>query len=90
MRWGFDSLAAWKIFIRMWIMDKKMVIKWLVPVVARGIAWFLAVKLGMEAVESEAVSTQIGDALGALALAGVSIYTSVSGRKKLLEAKPPK
>jgi len=71
-------------------MDKKIVIAWLVPVVARGIAWFLAVKLGMSAMESDSLSAQIGESLGALVLAGVSIYTSVQGRKKLLATKPPK
>jgi len=71
-------------------MDKKQVIAWLVPIVVRGVAWILAAKLGFTAAESQDMATQIGSALGALALVGVSIYTSVKGRKKLLAAEPPK
>ncbi len=71
-------------------MDSKQVIAWLVPIVARGIAWILAAKLGFTAAESQNLATQIGAALGSLALVGVSIYTSVKGRKKLLATEPPK
>jgi len=70
-------------------MDHKRFIAWLVPIVIRGIAWVLAAKLGFAAVESQSLATQIGNALGALALVGVSIYTSVKGRKKLLATEPP-
>jgi len=71
-------------------MDHKQLIAWLVPVVARGVAWILAAKLGFEAAESQDLATQIGSAVGALALVAVSIYTSVKGRKKLLATPPPK
>ena len=66
-------------------MDRKELIKWLVGIVARGIAWFLAVKLGMDAAESSEAGTAIAQALGSLALVGISIYTSVKGRKALAE-----
>lgn len=70
-------------------MDHKQVIAWLVPVIVRGIAWVLAAKLGMTATESNDLAVQAGSAVGALALVGVSIYTSVKGRKKLLQTPPP-
>ena len=69
-------------------MDHRQLIAWLVPVVARGIAWILAAKLGMSAVDSQDMATQAGSAIGTLALVGVSVYTSVKGRKKLLQQEP--
>ena len=69
-------------------MDKKQLIAWLVPIIVRGVAWILAARLGFEAAEAQDLATQIGSALGALALVGVSIYTSVKGRKKLLATEP--
>lgn len=65
-------------------MDRKQLIVWIGGIVARGIAWFLAVKLGMDAAESDSLGQTIAEALGALTLAGLSIYSSVKGRKKLL------
>jgi len=70
-------------------MDYKQVIAWLIPIIARGIAWILAAKLGFTAAESQDLATQAGGAIGALALVGVSIYTSIKGRKKLLATPPP-
>lgn len=70
-------------------MDKKQLMAWLIPIVARGIAWILAAKFGMDAIESGVTATGIAEAAGMLALAGVSIYTSVKGRKKLLATEPP-
>lgn len=70
-------------------MDAKTLIAWLIPVIVRGIAWFLAVKLGMDATTSQDHATQVGQALGAIALVGVSIYTSLKGREKLLMKPPP-
>ncbi len=69
-------------------MDAKQWVAWLVPILVRGIAWILAAKLGMEAAEAEDLATQAGAALGALALIGVSIWTSLAGRKKLLLTDP--
>jgi hypothetical protein len=71
-------------------MDKKKVIEWVVAAVARGIAWFLAGKLGIEAAQSNELGVTIAGALTALVVAGISIYTSVKGRGKLLAAEPPK
>jgi len=71
-------------------MDHKQLIAWLVPILARGVAWVLAAKLGFEAAESQDLATQIGSAIGALVLIGLSIYTSLKGRKKLLATVPPK
>ncbi len=34
-------------------MDVKQVIAWVVPILARGIAWILAAKLGIEAAEAQ-------------------------------------
>ena len=70
-------------------MDNKQTILWLAGIVARGLAWVLAAKFGMEAVEAGTVAESIGAALGALTLAGISIYTSVKGRKTLLAKEPP-
>lgn len=70
-------------------MDKKQLIAWIVPIVARGIAWFLAIKLGFTAAESQDLATQAASALGSLVLVGVSVYTSVKGRKALQAAEPP-
>ncbi len=71
-------------------MDKAQVIKWIVPAVARGIAWFLAGKLGIEAAQANSWALAGAEALGALALISISIYTSVKGRKVLLATEPPK
>ncbi|HUT60116.1 MAG TPA: hypothetical protein VNA25_19895 [Phycisphaerae bacterium] len=70
-------------------MDKATAIKWIVGIVVRGIAWVLAARLGFAAAESASYAEGIGQALGALALVGVSMYTSVKGRKKL-KAEVPK
>jgi len=70
-------------------MDSKQVITWLVPILARGIAWVLAAKLGYEATQAQSVALQAAEALGALALVGASVWTSVRGRQKLLATEPP-
>lgn len=66
-------------------MNKSIVIKWIVAAITRGTAWGLAGWLGMEATQAGETSGQIGNAVAALILAGLSIYTSLKGRKKLLE-----
>lgn len=73
----------------MWVMDYRQAVSWLVPILARGVAWVLAVRLGMEAAQAQDVATQAASAIGALVLVGVSIYTSVKGRQKLLNTEPP-
>lgn len=64
-------------------MDNKQLIKWLIPVLARGLAWILAARLGLEAAEAQSQAAAAAEALGALALVGVSIYTSLRGRARL-------
>jgi len=71
-------------------MDNAKVIQWIATAAARGIAWFLAGKLGLEAVQSNELGAAIAQALAALVIAGVSIYTSVKARSKLLATEPPK
>jgi len=71
-------------------MDKAQTIKWLSASVIRGVAWALAAWFGMSATASNETSTMITDSVIGLVLAGVSIYTSIKGRKKLLSTPPPK
>jgi hypothetical protein len=70
-------------------MDYGQLIGWVIPVIVRGVAWFFAVKLGLESKEAEGLAGQIGSVLAAGAIAGVSVYTSLKGRKKLLAQEPP-
>jgi len=70
-------------------MDKVQVIKWLVPIVVRLIAGYLVVKLGIAASEADSLAAGAGEALGAVAISALSIYTSVKGRKTLLNQPPP-
>jgi hypothetical protein len=70
-------------------MDAKRLIGWLVPVVARGISWALASWLGLEAAQADSAALAAAEALGALALVAVSVWTSVAGRRKLLAETPP-
>lgn len=67
-------------------MDNKQVIAWIGAAVARGIAWVLAAKCGLDAAQADSEAAVIANALVALALAGVSIYSSVKGRRKLAGA----
>ena len=71
-------------------MDNAKVIQWVATAAVRGIAWFLAGKLSLEAAQSNELGTAIAQALAALVIAGVSIYTSVKARDKLLATPPPK
>jgi hypothetical protein len=70
-------------------MDNKTVITWVAGIVARGVAWVLAAKVGMDAATADSTAATVGQALVALALVGLSIYTSIKGRKALLNATPP-
>jgi hypothetical protein len=65
-------------------MDRKELIRWLSGILARGLAWFFAVKLGIEASQAGTWAESAAEAIGSLVLVGVSIYTSISGRRKLL------
>ena len=82
-------MISWRLIVKAWLTDNKQVIAWLTGILARGIAWILAAKLGMDATESGTTATGVAEAVTALVLAGVSIYSSVKGRKKL-QAEPPK
>jgi len=70
-------------------MDKTQIVKWAIPVLARGVAWILAARLGMEAAEADTFGLAAAEAIGALVLIAVSVYTSVQGRRKLLASPPP-
>ena len=71
-------------------MKNRTIIGWITAAMARGIAWVLAVKLGMAAAAAEAEAQTIAEALCALVVAGAAIYSSVTGRRKLLAAEPPR
>ena len=75
--------------MKAWLTDNKQVVTWITAAAARGIAWALAAWLGMDAVESGATGLGIAEALGALTVAGISIYTSYKGRKVLKAEFPP-
>jgi len=70
-------------------MDKALVVRWVAGIVARGIAWVLAAKFGLAAAESQDLAAQVGQALAALILVGISIYSSIKGRKTLLVTESP-
>jgi hypothetical protein len=70
-------------------MDYTQVISWVVSILTRGLAWVFAAYLGMEATKAQGFAAQAGTALGALALVGVSVYTSIKSRQKLLNTPPP-
>jgi hypothetical protein len=70
--------------------DKKQLIAWLVPILARGLAWVFAAWLGVEAVKASDLGGQAANAFGALAIVGFSVWTSLAGRKKLLATDPLK
>jgi hypothetical protein len=69
--------------------DKATVVKWTVGIVVRGVAWILAAKFGVDAVQSQDLAAQIGQALVALVLVGIAVYSSIKGRNTLLETAPP-
>ncbi len=71
-------------------MDKKQIVNWIAGAAARGIAWFLAGRLGIEAARSDELGAALAEALAALAVAGLAVYTSVKGRRKLLDTAPPR
>jgi hypothetical protein len=68
-------------------MERATIIKWIAAAVARGIAWFLAGKLGLEAAQSDQLGSAAAEALAALAVAGIAIYTSVKGRGRLAKTQ---
>ena len=68
------------------VTDQKQLTKWLAGILARGIAWFFAVKLGLAATEASTNAHTAAEALASLALVAASVWSSLRGRKKLLEA----
>jgi len=70
--------------------DKNVMIQWGVAAIARGLAWVLAAKLGWDAAQAESTAAQAAQAIGALVIVGLSIYTSLKGRQKVLMTPPPK
>lgn len=71
-------------------MTRKELIKWLTGILARGLAWFFAVKLGLAAAEAHSAAQSAAEALAAVALAAISIQSSIKSRKTLLNQPPPK
>ena len=69
--------------------DRRQLFGWLGGILGRGIAWVLAVKLGIESTRAADWAASAGQALAALALVAVSVYSSVRGRRKLLTSEPP-
>ena len=69
-------------------MEKSTVIKWAAAAIARGIAWFLAGKLGMDAAQSSELGLGIAEALASLVVAGAAIYSSVKDRGNILNTPP--
>jgi len=72
--------------MKMWLIDRKQAIQWITAAVARGIAGALAGWLGLSAAKSEDLGTTAAEALGALVMVIISIYTSYKGRKMLSSA----
>ena len=66
--------------------DKQQLTKWLAGILARGIAWFFAVKLGLAATEAATNAQTAAEAIASIALVAISIWSSLRGRKKLLAA----
>jgi len=70
-------------------MDKQTIL-WIVTAALRLLAGAVAGKLGWDAATQEANVQTAGGAVVALVLVGISIYTSVKARSKLLATEPPK
>jgi hypothetical protein len=68
-------------------MDRKQLVTWATLAVARGLAWVFAAKLGLDATEAEGVASAMANGLAAIALAGLSLWSSVRDRRKLSDGK---
>ena len=67
-------------------MDSDMqgkVLSWGKWIVAHGVAWALASKLGFEAVKADTLGAQVAEAVIALGLIAWSIYDSYRGRQNV-------
>jgi len=69
-------------------MDKQTIL-WIVTAALRLLAGAVAGKLGWDAATQEANVQTAAGAVVALVLVGISVYTSVKGRQKLLATEPP-
>ncbi len=67
------------------VTDKKQLTQWLAGILARGLAWFFAVKLGLAAAEASTTAQTAAEAIASLGLLAVSVWSSLRGRKKLIE-----
>jgi len=70
-------------------MDKQTIL-WIVTAALRLLAGAVAGKLGWDAATQEANVQTAAGAVVALVLVGISIYTSIKARQKLLVTEPPK
>ena len=69
-------------------MNKTETIRWIVTALLRLVAGYVAVRFGEHAIAAETWAA-LGTGLAAFIIAGLSIYSSVRGRKALLDTKPP-
>jgi len=70
-------------------MDKQTIL-WIVTAALRLLAGAVAGKLGWDAATQEANVQTAAGAVVALVLVGISVYTSIKARQKLLATEPPK
>jgi membrane protein YdbS with pleckstrin-like domain len=70
-------------------MDKQTIL-WIVTAALRLLAGAVAGKLGWDAATQEVNVQTAAGAVVALVLVGISIYTSIKARQKLLVTEPPK
>ena len=70
-------------------MSRQLLFNWLLAAVARGIAWFIAVKLGGPALEADTFAHAAASALGAILIAACALYDSIRSRHQLLHQSPP-
>ena len=69
-------------------MNMKLTVQWVVTSAVRLLAGYFAVKLGADAAMEQGW-TSLSEGLVAATIAGISMYSSLKARKKLLEAQPP-
>ena len=70
-------------------MDKQTIL-WIVTATLRLLAGAVAGKLGWDAATQATNVQTAAEAVTALVLVGISIYTSIKARQKLLATEPPK
>ena len=85
--WPFNGFLFWLHLKRMWLVDKAQTIRWLVTSGLRLVAGYVAIKFGADAV-TDGTWAAVGDGLIAVIVGGMSIWSSIAGRKKLLATEP--